>query len=53
MQVLPRSRGLNSRARTSGHEIEPKPPNLQKGGFLFKIPQVDFRKINITIDNHK
>ena len=29
------------------------PPNLKKGGFLFKILQEVFRNINMTIDNHK
>ena len=33
------------------HFIERKPPNLKRGGFLFKNLHSIFRKIKITIDN--
>jgi hypothetical protein len=39
--------------RTFSLNFDPKPPKLQKGGFLLKILEVVFRKINLTIDNHK
>jgi hypothetical protein len=57
MPVRLRFRGL-SRPLEAGsclpkNFIDPKPPILQKGGFLFKIPKGGFRKINMGIDNRE
>ena len=55
MQDQPRYHGPNDsrQANKRIHFLERKPPNLKRGGFLFKIPESAFRKLNITIDNRK